>query len=154
MEATTWTSTDRWIDTEVVVDIYNGILLNHKSNKQVSGSEVDAPRVCFTEWSKSEREQKVLCINTFIWNLENGTDESIYRVKIETHGEKRRGHSKGWKERDKLRVAMTYMHYHVYKRELVGRCSTTERAQTAVLWPPGGLRWGWCEGCSWRGYMS
>ena len=51
---------------------------------------------------------------------------------VVTHVEKRRGHSKGWKERDKLRVAMTYMHYHVYKRELVGRCSTTEGAQTAV----------------------
>ena len=70
--------------------------------------------------------------NTFIWNLENSTDESICRVGIETHVEKRRRHSKGWRELDKLRVAMTYMHYHVYKGELVGRCSTTEGAQTAV----------------------
>ena len=55
-------------------------------------------------------------INTFIWNLENGTDESISRVGIETHAEKRRGHSKGWRERDKLREAMTSMHGHVYQR--------------------------------------
>ena len=71
-------------------------------------------------------------INAFIWNLQNGTDEYICRVGIETHVEKGCGHSKGWRERDKLRVSMTYMHYHVYKRELVGRCSTTEGAQTAV----------------------
>jgi len=74
-----------------------------------------------------------LCINTFKWNLENGSDESICRVGIETNVEKRHGHSKGWRQRDKLRVAMTYMHYRLYKRELVGRCSTTEGAQTAVL---------------------
>ena len=55
-------------------------------------------------------------INAFIWNLENVTDESISRVGIETHAEKRRGHSKGWRERDKLREAMTSMHGHVYQR--------------------------------------
>ena len=55
-------------------------------------------------------------INAFIWNLENVTDESISRVGIETHAEKRRGHSKGWRERDKLREAVTYMHGHVYQR--------------------------------------
>ena len=32
----------------------------------VSGSEVT--RACYTEWSKSERENKY--INAFIWNLE------------------------------------------------------------------------------------
>ena len=28
------------------------------------------PRVCYTEWSKSEREKQILCINPYIWNLE------------------------------------------------------------------------------------
>ena len=36
----------------------------------VIGSEVDVPRVCRTEWSKSEREKQILCINTYVWNLE------------------------------------------------------------------------------------
>ena len=80
----------------------------------------------------SQKENKSIAYNAFIWNPENGTDESICRAGIETHVEKRHGHSKGWRELDKLRVAMTYMHYHVYKGELVGRCSTTEGAQTAV----------------------
>ena len=81
----------------------------------------------------SQKENKSIAYNAFIWNPENGTDESICRAGIETHVEKRHGHSKGWRQRDKLRVAMTYMHYRLYKRELVGRCSTTEGAQTAVL---------------------
>ena len=36
----------------------------------VSSGEVDEPRACYTEWSKSEREKQVSYINTFIWNLE------------------------------------------------------------------------------------
>ena len=47
--------------------IYNEILLSHKKGKiWVSGSEVT--RAYYTEWSKSERENKY--INAFIWNLE------------------------------------------------------------------------------------
>ena len=54
-------------------------------------------------------------INAFIWNLENVTDEFICRVGIETHAEKRHGHSKGWRE-GQMRQAVTYMHGHVYQR--------------------------------------
>ena len=32
--------------------------------------EVDGPRNCHTEWSKSEREKQILYINAYIWNLE------------------------------------------------------------------------------------
>ena len=62
---------DRWMVEEVVVHIYNGILFSHK--KQwiwVSYSEVDEPRACYTEWSRSEREKQILYINTYMWNLE------------------------------------------------------------------------------------
>ena len=54
-----------------MVHIYNGILLSHeKEHIWVSSSEVDEPRACYAEWSKSEREKQVLYINAYIWNLE------------------------------------------------------------------------------------
>ena len=59
------------MDKEAVVHIYNGILLSHKKKHiWVSSSEVDKPTVCYTEWSKSEREKQILHINSYIWNLE------------------------------------------------------------------------------------
>ena len=51
-------STDRWMDKEDVVHMYNGILLGHKKEQNwVICSDVDGPRVYYTEWSKSEREK-------------------------------------------------------------------------------------------------
>ena len=45
------------MDKEDVAHIYNGILLSHKKKQNwVICSEVDGPRVCHTEWSKSERK--------------------------------------------------------------------------------------------------
>ena len=50
---------DTWMDKEVVVHIYNGILLSHKKEWiWVNSIEVDEPRGCCTEWSMSEREKK------------------------------------------------------------------------------------------------
>ena len=41
-------STDRWIDREAMVHIYNGILFSHKKQQiGVSSSEVDEPRACY-----------------------------------------------------------------------------------------------------------
>jgi len=37
----------------------------------------------YAEWSDSQRERQILYINAYIWNLENGTDEAIYRVAVE-----------------------------------------------------------------------
>ena len=37
----------------------------------ISSNEVNKPRTYYTEWSKSEREKQILCINTHIWNLES-----------------------------------------------------------------------------------
>ena len=57
----------RWTDKEVVIPIYNGILLNHKKEWiWVSWTEVAEPRACYTEWSKSEREKQILYISTYI----------------------------------------------------------------------------------------
>ena len=35
-----------------------------------SPNEVDEPRACYTEWSKSERERQILYTSAYIWNLE------------------------------------------------------------------------------------
>ena len=44
------------MNEEVVVQIYNGILLSHKKECiWVTSNEVDEPRAHYTEWSKSER---------------------------------------------------------------------------------------------------
>ena len=62
---------DRWMDKEVVVHIYNGILLSHKKECiWVSSDGVDEPRAYYTEWSKSERDKQILYINAYIWNPE------------------------------------------------------------------------------------
>ena len=43
--------------------IKKGMKLNQCSN-------VDEPRACHTEWSKSEREKQISYIKAHIWNLE------------------------------------------------------------------------------------
>ena len=53
-------STDEWIKKDVV-HIFNGILLSHKKEQNCAiCSDVDRPRVCHTELSKSEREKQIL----------------------------------------------------------------------------------------------
>ena len=62
---------DRQMDKEDVVHIYNGILLSHKKEwNWVICRDVDGPRDCHTEWSKSERGKQISYINTYMWNLE------------------------------------------------------------------------------------
>ena len=73
------------MDKEDMVHMCNGILLNHKKELiWASSSEVDETRACYTEWSKSEREKQISYNNTYIWDLENGTDEPICRAETET----------------------------------------------------------------------
>ena len=63
-------SIDRWMDTEIVVHIYNGMLLSFKKEHiWVSPNEVDEPRAYCTEWSKSERETQRLYIHACLWNV-------------------------------------------------------------------------------------
>ena len=58
MEAT-YMSVGRWMDKEVVVHIYNRILLSYKKERiWVSSNEVDETH--YTECSKSERERQIL----------------------------------------------------------------------------------------------
>ena len=52
-----------------MVNIYNRILLSHKKERNwVICEDVDGPRECHTEWSKSEREKQIY-INAYMWNL-------------------------------------------------------------------------------------
>ena len=58
------------MDEEDVAHIYNGIFLSHKKKQNcVICSEVDGPRVCHTELSKSEGEKQIPYANTYIWSL-------------------------------------------------------------------------------------
>ena len=77
-------SIDRWMDKDDVAHVYNGVVLSHKKKRHwVICSEVDGPRVCHTEWSKSEREKQILYANTYIWNLKkHSTDEPSGRAEI------------------------------------------------------------------------
>ena len=71
---------------EEVVPIYNGILLSHKKECiWVSSDKVHEPRTYYTEWSESEREREMSYSNAHIRNIENGTEEFIYRAAMETH---------------------------------------------------------------------
>ena len=68
--------------------VYNGILLSYKKKQNgVICSEVDGPRVCHTEWSKSEREKQIQYANTYIWNLrkkKKGHEEPRGKTGIKT----------------------------------------------------------------------
>ena len=46
------------------------ILLSHKKEHSwVICRDADGPGVCHTQWSKSEREKQILCINTYIYGI-------------------------------------------------------------------------------------
>ena len=76
--------TDEWIKKMwhiYTMEYYSAI----KRNKTVICSEADGPRVCHTEWSKSEREKQIPYANTYIWNLKKKfPDEPRGRTGIKT----------------------------------------------------------------------
>ena len=64
-------SFDRWIGKEDVEYIYMMEYYSVIKRKiWVNVSEIDEPRVCYTEWNKSEREKQISRINAYMWNLE------------------------------------------------------------------------------------
>ena len=66
--------------------IYNGLFLSHKKKRNwVICNEVDGPRDCHTEWSKSEREKQIQYANIHIWNLKKkGSEEPRGRTGIKS----------------------------------------------------------------------
>ena len=94
-------SIDRGMDKEVVVYIYNGILLSCKKEwNNAICSNMDRPRDYHTKWAKSDRERQISYI-TYMWNLKkNDTNELICKTETDsdfknklmvTKGEGRRG---------------------------------------------------------------
>ena len=64
-------STDEWIKILWYIYLYNGILFSYKKEQNwVSCSEMNGPRFCHTEWSKSERKKQIAYIDVYIWTLE------------------------------------------------------------------------------------
>ena len=62
---------EKQMDKEDVVHVYSGMSLSLlKKWNWVSGSDMNEPRGCHTEWSKSEIEKQISYINAYIWNLE------------------------------------------------------------------------------------
>ena len=61
------------MDKEVVVQIYNEMLLSHKKEQVwVSFNELNETGPYYTERSKPERETPIQYINAYIWDLERG----------------------------------------------------------------------------------
>ena len=99
MEAT-YMFTDRRMDKEDVVHIYNGILLSHKKVRNwVICRDVDGSRDCHTEWSqKVKNKYRIL---THMWNLEKwyrwtdlqgrNRDTDVENKRMDTKGGKWRG---------------------------------------------------------------
>ena len=53
-----------------MVDIYNGMLLSHKKEwHNATLSNMNGPRDCQAEWSKSDRARHVLYNMTYLWSL-------------------------------------------------------------------------------------
>ena len=51
-------STDRGMNKEDVVHIYNGVLLSHKKEwNNAICNNMNGPKDCHTEWSQSDRER-------------------------------------------------------------------------------------------------
>ena len=70
---------------EDVVHICNGVFFSHKKEwNNAICRNMDGPRDCHTEWSKSERERLVSYDITNIWNLKKGTNELIYKTEVES----------------------------------------------------------------------
>ena len=59
------------MNKEDTVHKYNGILLSYKKEQNcVICRDVDGPRDCHGEWSKSERKKEISYIDLHMWNLE------------------------------------------------------------------------------------
>ena len=103
--------------------IYNGILLSHKKERNwVICRDMDRPRDCQTEWSKSEREKQMLYINADMWNLEKwyrwtglqgrNRDTDVVNKHMDTKGGKQ---GEGWWWWDELGDWDWHIYTNMYK---------------------------------------
>ena len=104
------------MDKDVVVHVYNGILISYKRKQiWVISSELDEARAWYTEWNKSEREKQISYINTYMWNLEKQYWWTYLQGKIRVSDMDKRIMDTAGKERTDWieRVALKYTDYHV-----------------------------------------
>ena len=45
---------------------------------------MDEPGEYYASWSKSDRERQILYDTTYMWNLKNNTNESIYKTETDS----------------------------------------------------------------------
>ena len=144
------------MDKEVVVHIPNGILLSYKKEHTwVSSNEVAGPRSYYTEWSKSERERQILCINAYIWNLERWYQWSqVQDSKGDTDVKNRLLDSVGEGEGEMIWENCIETLCEIGNHWEFDAWSRAPKA--GALWQPGGIGWGgrWWWSLGWRGPMA
>ena len=52
------------------------------TKKNAICSNMEKPKDCHTEWSKSDREGQIPHDITYMWNLKHDTNEPIYKTEI------------------------------------------------------------------------
>ena len=141
MEATSM-SLNRWMDGEVVVHTHNGILLSHKKERiWVGWTEVDEPRVYYTEWSKSEREKQILSLCVCVWNLEKWHSWTYLQGRNrDTDVESSLWMQPGKEMRGEWRAGVGTCASPCEDRQLVRSCWVAQGAQLSALWPPRKVR--------------
>ena len=71
----TLVSSNRWMDKEDVVYIYNGILVSHKKEwNSAICSNMGGPRGHYTKWNKSERVRQTQYGIIYMWDLKYTRD--------------------------------------------------------------------------------
>ena len=60
-----------------MVYIHNGILLSHKNEQNNAICSNMGTTRDYIKWSESERERQIPYEISYMWNLKNGTSESI-----------------------------------------------------------------------------
>ena len=76
---------DRGVAKEDVAHIYNGILLSHKKEwNNAICSNMDGPRGCHIDWSKSDRERQIYDI-VYMWNLEKIVQMNLFTKQKYSH---------------------------------------------------------------------
>ena len=140
-------SIGRWMDKKVVIHIHKEILLSSKKECiWVRSNEVVETEVYYTEWSKSERETSIQCINTYIWNLERCLDahnDPICKTSKETQMWKQTfglcGRKQGW---DDLREQHWKVFIFICKMDDQYKFNAWSRALKAgALGQPRGIGW-------------
>ena len=135
-------SINRKIDKEVSVHTYHGIVLGHRKKwTGISWTEADELRVCYTEWSKSERKQYIY-INAYIWNLEKCTEKCICRAGIDADVEDRLVDTVGEREGGMNWESSTDEHTTCEIYSWWESAVITRGAQPRALWHLEGWMWG------------